>query len=216
MYLCIAMVFGSCKTMNNTTKDGMIGGGAGAALGAIIGGIAGKGKGAAIGAAIGTAVGGTTGALIGRKMDKKAAEAAKIQGAQVEQIEDVNGLPAVKVTFNAGILFGFNSSTLGDQAKQSLRDLADVLKSDPTIDITIIGHTDKTGSYEVNQRISRERAYAVQNYLLSCGVNASQFKKVEGVGYNEYNDALTPEQNRCVNIYMSASEEMIKDAQAGN
>lgn len=215
MYLCMAMVLGGCKSMNNAQKDGMIGGGAGAALGAIIGGIAGKGKGAAIGAAIGTAVGGTTGALIGRKMDKKAAEAAKIEGAQVEQIEDVNGLPAVKVTFSSGILFGFNSSTLGEQAKQSLRDLAAVIKSDPTIDITIVGHTDKTGSYDVNQRISRERAYAVQNYLLTCGVPSTQFKKVEGVGYNEYNDALSPEQNRCVNIYMSASEEMINNAQAG-
>ena len=41
-------------------------------------------------------------------MDKKAAEAAKIEGAQVEQVTDANGLPAVKVSFAAGILFGFN------------------------------------------------------------------------------------------------------------
>lgn len=103
-FLSMALVFGSCGSMNNTAKGGMIGGGSGAALGAIIGGIAGKGKGAAIGAAIGTAVGGTAGALIGRKMDKKAEEAAKIEGAQVEQITDNNGLAAVKVTFDSGIL----------------------------------------------------------------------------------------------------------------
>ncbi len=215
-YFCLALVFGGCKSMNNAKKDGMIGGGAGAAVGAIIGGIVGKGKGAAIGAAIGTAVGGTTGALIGRKMDKKAAEAAKIQGAEVQQVEDTNGLPAVKVTFSNGILFGFNSTTLSTAAKQSLKEFADLLKSDPTIDVAIIGHTDKTGSYEVNMRISKERAYAVQNYLQSCGVNPSQFKQVEGVGYNEYNDALTADQNRCVNIYMYASEQMIKDAEANN
>lgn len=58
LFLSMALVFGSCGSMNNTAKGGVIGGGSGAALGAIIGGIAGKGKGAAIGAAVGTAVGG--------------------------------------------------------------------------------------------------------------------------------------------------------------
>ena len=176
-FLSAALVFGSCGTMNNTAKGGIVGGGSGAALGAIIGGIAGKGKGAAIGAAIGTAVGGTAGVLIGRKMDKKAEEAARIEGAQVEQITDNNGLAAVKVTFDSGILFGFNSSTLSNTAKQSLREFAGVLKSDPTIDIAIIGHTDKVGTQEANQKVSNNRAYAVENYLQSCGVQPSQFKK---------------------------------------
>ena len=97
LFLSMALVFGSCGSMNNTAT--------GAALGAIIGGIAGKGKGAAIGAAVGTAVGAGAGVLIGRKMDKKAAEAAKIKDAQVEQVTDNNGLAAVKVTFPSGILF---------------------------------------------------------------------------------------------------------------
>ena len=214
-FLSMALVFGSCGSMNNTAKGGMIGGGSGAALGAIIGGIAGKGKGAAIGAAIGTAVGGTAGALIGRKMDKKAEEAAKIEGAQVEQITDNNGLAAVKVTFDSGILFGFNSSTLSNAAKQSLREFAGVLKSDPTLDIAIIGHTDKVGTQEANQKVSNNRAYAVENYLQSCGVQPSQFKTVEGVGYSQYDESLTAAQNRRVEVYMYASEQMIKDADAG-
>ena len=49
-----------------------------------------KRQGAAIGAAIGTAVGAGTGALIGKKMDKAAAEAKQIEGAQVEQITAVS------------------------------------------------------------------------------------------------------------------------------
>ena len=72
-------------------------------------------------------------------MDKKAAEAAKIEGAQVEQVTDANGLPAVKVSFAAGILFGFNSAALSNEAKASLRELAQILKEDPTTDIAIIG-----------------------------------------------------------------------------
>lgn len=215
LFLSFALVLGGCGTMNNTAKGGAIGAGSGAALGAIIGGIAGKGKGAAIGAAIGTAVGGGAGVLIGRKMDKKAAEAAKIQGAQVEQVTDANGLAAVKVTFSSGILFGFNSSTLSNTSKQSLREFADILKSDPTLDIAIIGHTDKVGSYEANQKVSTDRAFAVENYLQMCGVSPSQFKSVKGVGYSQYDESLTPEQNRNVEIYMYASEQMIKNAEAG-
>ena len=89
--LSATLVFSGCGNMNNTTKGGLIGGGGGAALGAIIGGIAGHGKGAAIGAAVGAAVGTGAGVLIGKKMDKAAAEAAQIQGAQVEQVTDNNG-----------------------------------------------------------------------------------------------------------------------------
>lgn len=148
-------------------------------------------------------------------MDKKAEEAAKIEGAQVEQITDNNGLAAVKVTFDSGILFGFNSSTLSNAAKQSLREFAGVLKSDPTLDIAIIGHTDKVGTQEANQKVSNNRAYAVENYLQSCGVQPSQFKAVEGVGYSQYDESLTAAQNRRVEVYMYASEQMIKDAEAG-
>ncbi len=105
LFMSITMIFSGCASMNNTGKGAAIGGGSGAALGAILGGVIGKGKGAAIGAAIGTAVGAGTGALIGKKMDKAAAEAKQIEGAQVEQITDNNGLQAVKVTFDSGILF---------------------------------------------------------------------------------------------------------------
>ena len=200
-----AILLGSCSTMNNTAKGGVIGGGSGAAAGAIIGGLIGKGKGAAIGAAVG----------IGHKMDKKAAEAAKIEGAQVEKVTDTNGLAAVKVTFESGILFGFNSSTLSNTSKSSLRELAQILKEDPTTDIAIVGHTDKVGTYEANMKVSKDRAYTVENYLQDCGVSPSQFKKVEGVGYNQYDDSMSASQNRRVDIYMYASEQMIKNAEAG-
>ena len=215
LFLSMALVFGSCGSMNNTAKGGVIGGGSGAALGAIIGGIAGKGKGAAIGAAVGTAVGAGAGVLIGRKMDKKAAEAAKIKDAQVEQVTDNNGLAAVKVTFESGILFGFNSSALSNTSKASLRELAQILKEDPTTDIAIVGHTDKVGTYEANMKVSKDRAYTVENYLQDCGVSPAQFKQVEGVGYNQYDDSMTASQNRRVDIYMYASEQMIKNAEAG-
>lgn len=215
--LSASLLLASCGTttnLNNTAKGGMIGGGGGAAAGAIIGGLIGKGKGAAIGAAVGAAVGAGTGVIIGKKMDKKAAEAAKIEGAQVEQVTDANGLPAVKVSFAAGILFGFNSSALSNDAKASLRDLSQILKNDNTTDVAIIGHTDKVGSYEANQKVSKNRAYSVENYLQDCGVSPAQFKEVKGMGYDQYDESKTAEQNRRVEIYMYASEQMIQEAEA--
>lgn len=220
LVLCGAIILGSCNTisnMNNTAKGGVIGGGSGAAAGAIIGGLIGKGKGAAIGAAIGAAVGTGAGVVIGKKMDKKAAEAAKIEGAQVEMVTDSNGLDAVKVSFDSNILFDFNSSTLSNEAKASLRELAQILKDDTTTDVDIVGHTDKVGSYEANMKVSKSRAYSVENYLQDCGVSPAQFKQIKGVGYDEYDDSLTAAQNRRVDIYLYASERMIQEAsQAAN
>ena len=138
--LCFALILSGCASMNNTTKGGLLGGGGGAALGAVVGGIIGKGKGAAIGAGIGAAVGAGAGVLIGKKMDKAAAQAAAIEGAQVEQVQDVNGLQAVKVTFDSGILFGTGAATLSSDAKASLSKFANnVLKQNTDMDVDIYG-----------------------------------------------------------------------------
>ena len=48
LFMSIAMIFGSCGSMNNTGKGAAIGGGSGAALGAIQGGVIGKDKEAAL------------------------------------------------------------------------------------------------------------------------------------------------------------------------
>lgn len=217
LLLCVTLVFSGCN-MNNTAKGGVIGGGGGAALGAIIGSIAGKGKGAAIGAAIGAAVGTTAGVLIGKKMDKAKKQAEAIQGAKVEEVTDANGLQAVKVTFDSGILFAFNSSTLSESAKVSLAKFANILKENPTMDIAIYGYTDNVGTFEANQTVSTRRAQAVENFLRNQGVSGSQFKYVEGKGWSDpvaSNDTeMGRAQNRRVEVYMYASAQMIKEAEA--
>jgi len=213
--LCAAMILSGCGSMNNTGKGAAIGAGGGAALGGIVGAIIGHGKGAAIGAALGAAVGTGTGAIIGKKMDKKAAEAAAIEGATVEKVTDTNGLEAVKVTFseNSDIKFAFNSSELNSEAKASLSKLADILKEDATTDVAIYGHTDKVGTEDANLKVSNNRASAVKYYLNSCGVPTSQIKTVEGRAYYDYDESKTAADNRRVDIYMYASEAMIKQAE---
>ena len=218
--LCLALVVAGC---NNTQKGAAIGTGGGALLGAIVGKIAGN---TAVGAAIGGAVGAGAGALIGKKMDKAKAEAEAVQNAQVESVTDANGLQAVKVTFDSGILFQTGKADLSATAKTSLQQFSQVLKNNTACDVAIQGYTDNTGwknstaaqSAEKNKALSLDRATSVSTYLQALGVSAAQIKSVEGLGeanpVADNSTAAGKEQNRRVEVYMYASQEMIKAAEA--
>ena len=212
--LCAMLVLAGCN-MSNTAKGTMIGAGGGAAVGAVIGAIAGN---TAVGAAIGTAVGAGTGAIIGKKMDKAKKEAEAVKSAQVQTITDANGLEAIKVTFDSGILFATNKADLNDESKASLTQFAQVLKENSDMDIAIFGHTDNTGTDAVNNPLSKNRAQSVSKFLKAQGVASSQIKTIDGQGSkNPVADNSTAEgrkQNRRVEVYMYASEQMIKEANA--
>ena len=138
--LAMLLVLSSCG-VTNTGKGTMIGGGSGAALGAGIGVLLGgnnKGKGAAIGAGVGAAVGAGVGALIGNRMDKQQKELeAQLANANIESVTDVNGLQAIKVTFDGGILFPTNGTTLSAGAKSELANFATSLVSNPDTNVQI-------------------------------------------------------------------------------
>ena len=220
LLLSVMLMLGvsGCGSMNNATKGGLIGGGGGAALGAGIGALIGKGKGAAIGGAIGAVAGGVAGTLIGKKMDKQARELAKIEGAQVDTVTDVNGFEGIKVTFDNGILFGFNSSKLGNEAKASLDKFASSLLNNPQTDVQIYGHTDNVGTRAANEKVSTARATEVLNYLTGAGVPKGRLSS-QGLAYDypvASNDTEAGRaQNRRVEIYITANEEMIQAAQNG-
>jgi len=209
LLLCVGMMF-AC---NNTQKGAVIGAGGGAVLGGIIGNIAGN---TAVGAVIGGAVGASAGAIIGNRMDKAKAKAAKVQGAKVETVKDTNGLDAVKVSFDAGILFATGKADLSAASQTSITEIAKVLKENSDMDIAIIGHTDSTGSDAVNNPLSVNRAKSVQNSLKNQGV--TNIKRVEGQGSkNPVADNGTEDGrklNRRVEVYMYASQQMIKNAQS--
>ena len=212
--LCAALLLSCCGSWKDTGIGTGIGAAAGAAIGLGIGHLAGN---KAVGTAIGATVGAGAGALIGRKMDKAAEAAKQVEGAQVELV-DINGLPAVKVTFDSGILFDFNSSKLSDDAKASLTKFAEVLKATPDADVAILGHTDNVGTEKANQSVSEKRAKAVADFLKAQGVAASQVKDVLGMNYSQpvaSNDTEEGRaQNRRVEVYMYASQAMIDAANA--
>ncbi len=218
--LTAAMMLTGCNSMNNTGKGALIGGGGGAALGAGLGAIIGGGKGAAIGSAIGAGVGAGAGALIGRKMDKQQQELERqlAESAKVEQVKDTNGLQAIKVTFNSGILFPTNGTTLSETAKNELAQFAVSLKNNPQTNVQIYGFTDNTGSMAVNQRVADGRSGAVKSYLVNSGVDFTRLTS-QGVPMANYiasNDTAEGRaQNRRVEIYITANEQMIQQAEAG-
>lgn len=217
--LCVALMMSGCQTKTGTGAG--IGAGGGAVLGGILGQVIGHNtKSTMIGAAIGAAVGAGTGAIIGHRMDKVAAEAAaQVPDATVEQVEDANGLPCVKLTLDNGILFKTNKYDLNDNSKASLAKLANVMRNNADCSIDIQGHTDSKGTDAINNPLSMNRAQSVANYLNTCGVPASQFKNVSGFGSTQpVADNATEEgrqKNRRVEVYLYASEEMIQKANNG-
>ena len=204
----------SCNTKQGTGS--LIGAGGGAIIGGIIGKLAGN---TAVGAAIGGAVGAGAGAIIGHHMDKVAEQAKQIENAKVEKVTDSNGLEAVKVTFDSGILFATNKADLNANSKSALANFSKTLRENNLLSVDIYGHTDSTGNDGINIPLSNKRAQSVESYLKSCGVSASQFKNVSGKGSSEpVADNSTVEgrkQNRRVEVYLYASQAMVDAANAG-
>ena len=183
----------------------------------------------ALGTVIGAAVGGTAGALIGKKMDKQKKE---LEATLPEEttVETINDGEALKVTFDSGILFATNSSTLSilfatnsstlsDASKSALRNLATSLNQNPGTDIKIVGHTDNTGNVDYNQTLSEKRAKSVFDYLMVDQGVSSKRMTYEGKGIHEpVADNSTVEGralNRRVEILILPSQQMIQEAQNG-
>ncbi len=218
LLLCSIILLSSCSSTKNATKGGVIGGASGALLGAGIGALVGHGKGAAIGAVVGGAVGTGAGIVIGKKMDKQKAELEKIEGAQVETVTDANNLQAIKVTFDSGILFTTGKSDLNSSSKAALSKFTTTLKETPETDVTIYGHTDNTGSREVNEQLSKNRAASVANFLNSNGISSDRMT-TEGKAFDEpVADNSTADgrtRNRRVEIFITANKQMINQAEQG-
>jgi outer membrane protein OmpA-like peptidoglycan-associated protein len=206
--LFISIFFTSCKSWNKSQKGTAIGVAGGGAVGAVIGKVAGN---TALGAIIGAAVGGVTGAVIGHKMDKQAAEMQKnIPDAKVVRIGE-----GIVIEFDSKILFGFNESSLSNDAKGNLDKLVTVLQKYPDTNIEGQGHTDNKGSAAYNKALSERRANAVSNYLSYSGIVASRLTTIGfGESAPKYDNSTETgqAQNRRVEFLVTANEKMKAEA----
>lgn len=233
--LCVCSLAGvtgcnAWNSMNQTGQGATAGGTIGAAVGSGVGALIGGGKGTWIGALVGGALGAGTGALVGNHMDKQkealeaqlkqmqqqeAANKQAVDSLKVEMVKDNNNLDAIKLVMGDAVLFNTGSSTLSPEAEATLNRIAYNLKQFPDSDVTVVGFTDNTGTEQVNQKLSLQRAQSVVNCLESDGVADSRLKAI-GEGWNNpiasNSTAAGRAQNRRVEIYITASQKMIQDA----
>lgn len=194
-----------CADMTPTQKGTAQGAGIGAGLGALIGAATGGSKGAAQGAVLGGAVGAGGGYLWSKKMqDQKIAmeKATAGTGVAVSQTADNR----LKLDIPSDISFDVGRSAIKSNFAPVLNHFATSLNQNPITTVTIIGHTDSTGSDAINNPLSFDRANAARDYLVSHGV-AAQRIATDGRGSREpiANNATEQgrAQNRRVEIYVA-------------
>ena len=205
------LVTGACQSLNTKKEQGAV---IGATGGAVVGGVIGHATGStARGAIIGAAVGGAAGAIIGHQMDQKAKEIQQtVAGAEVTRVGE-----GLVVTFESGLLFDFDSDQLRAESKKNLDNLAKSLSDFGDSKLLLVGHTDDVGTDTYNLDLSRRRAAAVADYLISRGVPAARIA-TSGRGESEPiapNDSDADRQkNRRVEVAISAGDKMKAQAKA--
>jgi outer membrane protein OmpA-like peptidoglycan-associated protein len=138
---------------------------------------------------------------------RKAAE--ELRASLLEQfnrILETRDTPRGLVVNMADVLFDTGKYNLRSEAREKLARLSGIVVAHPGLMLEVEGHTDSTGSDELNQKLSVQRAETVRSYLISqglgdTGVTAQGFGKTMPVADNS-----TPtgrQQNRRVEIIVS-------------
>lgn len=200
-----ALVLGACANMTETQKGTAKGAAIGAGAGAVVGAIAGKGKGAAIGAVVGGAAGAVAGNVWTKRQEeqkRQMEEATAGTGVAVTQTADNQ----LKLDIPSDISFDVNRADIKPNFRAILDTFATGLSNNPSSNVTIIGHTDSSGSDAINNPLSLNRAASVRDYLVTRGVASSRVT-IDGRGSREplvANDTpANRAKNRRVEIYVA-------------
>lgn len=191
-------------TGESQTSKGAWGALAGAATGAAVGALSSsKGdrkKGILTGVAAGAALGGG----IGYYMDVQEAKLReKLQGTGVSVTRQGNELI---LNMPNNVTFDSSSAQLKAAGTHTLSGVALVVAEFDKTQLNVVGHTDSSGSRELNMRLSRERADAVAAQLIAQGVSGSRIV-TRGIGPDQpvasNNTAEGKAQNRRVTITLT-------------
>jgi outer membrane protein OmpA-like peptidoglycan-associated protein len=203
----LAIAATGCADMSQTQRGTATGAGIGAGLGAILGGSTGGGGGDR--AVKGAVIGGAAGALIGNVWSKRMEQqkqqmeqATRGTGVQVTQTQDNR----LKLEIPSDVSFDTGRSDIKPNFRPVLERFAGTLNENPATTVTIIGHTDNTGSDAVNQPLSIDRAAHTRDYLTARGVSPNRII-IDGRGEREpiasNDDPAGRARNRRVEIYVA-------------
>lgn len=110
---------------------------------------------------------------------------AKTNGGTVNVAADLQPIDVIvkptEIVLNA-IFFEYDKSNITKEGAFELDKLVQVLKSNPTMEIMVKGHTDNRGSDQYNLNLSDRRARAAVQYVISKGVEKA---RISGKGYGE-------------------------------
>ena len=177
---------GACESMDDQQRRTATGAGIGAAAGAAIGALgndSNRGRGAAAGAAIGAAAGALGGYVWNKRMeDQQKQIQQQTQGTGVEVTRTADN--RLQINIPGDIAFDSGQAVIRPNFRSALDNFAQSLQQNPSTTVTIVGHTDSTGSPAVNEPLSLQRADATRDYLVTRGVAANRFN-IDGRGARE-------------------------------
>lgn len=99
------------------------------------------------------------------------------------------------------IYFANNSHRLTQREADKLDAVADMMKAQPDVSLSIIGHASNIGSKQYNSKLSKRRAIAVKTLLMRRGIAASRLHPVVGKGIDR--EAATSKDARRVELIMN-------------
>ena len=145
---------------------------------------------------------------------KAEAERARLAAEQLraQLLEQFNRILETRETtrglvVNIGdVLFDTGKFNLRQEAREKLARFAGIVLGHPGLYLQIEGHTDSTGSDELNQRLSEQRAGEVRAYLIGQGLNQDRITS-QGFGKSmpvaDNTSAAGRQKNRRVEIVVS-------------
>lgn len=115
-------------------------------------------------------------------------------GVKVESM----GCHVIEIITLKGVHFKTGSDELNHNARNMLQSMADNLLQHPKMRVEIAGHTDNTGSDEINKNLSTRRAKSAKMYLIDLGVQKNALSS-KGYGSNQPVASNETEKGRSLN-----------------
>jgi OmpA-OmpF porin, OOP family len=106
-----------------------------------------------------------------------------IEGQIVTWMDDKTKIVDKTTWFNFDrLLFETGKSTLQAESQEQLKNIAEIMKAFPTMEIKLGGYTDNVGKPEFNLKLSGERANTVMQEIVKLGIDA---KRINSEGYGD-------------------------------
>ncbi|MFW5645264.1 MAG: OmpA family protein, partial [Bacteroidota bacterium] len=115
-------------------------------------------------------------------MTNASADVATVKNFELEKIEVGTKVVLENIYFETG------KAVLKSESFEQLDQVIELLQNNETLKMEISGHTDNTGSLQVNTKLSEDRAKAVVNHLISKGIDK---ERLEWKGY-AYTQPIAP------------------------